>query len=107
MSTSFAIEFSGSGYSFFKYCGKLVKLLQILICLKSCNLKSTMNFPLNLFSFFSSSDQRLQEELYKYLEARGVGKSFVDSLLLHLHRKVQGQYVDWLHKLQAIATPTE
>ncbi|KAK4371472.1 hypothetical protein RND71_010947 [Anisodus tanguticus] len=58
-------------------------------------------------SFFSSSDQKLQEELYKYLEARGVCKSFADSLLLHLHKKEQGQYVEWLHKLQAIVTPSE
>ncbi|XP_060185031.1 mitochondrial acidic protein MAM33-like isoform X2 [Lycium barbarum] len=58
-------------------------------------------------SFFSALDQTLQEELYKYLEARGVGLSFADSLLLHLHKKEQGQYVDWLHKLQAIVTPSE
>lgn len=58
-------------------------------------------------SFFSSSDQSLQDELHKYLEARGVGKSFAESLLLHLHKKEQGQYVEWLHKLQAIVTPSE
>ncbi|XP_059308871.1 uncharacterized protein At2g39795, mitochondrial [Lycium ferocissimum] len=58
-------------------------------------------------SFFSALDQTLQEELYKYLEARGVGLSFAHSLLLHLHKKEQGQYVDWLHKLQAIVTPSE
>ncbi|XP_009796340.1 uncharacterized protein At2g39795, mitochondrial [Nicotiana tabacum] len=59
------------------------------------------------FSFFSSLDQKLQDELYKYLEARGVSKSFADSLLLHLHKKEQGQYVDWLHKLQAVVTPND
>ncbi|CAN4106601.1 unnamed protein product [Withania somnifera] len=58
-------------------------------------------------SFFSSLDQNLQDELHKYLEARGVGKSFAESLLLHLHKKEQGQYVEWLHKLQAIVTPVE
>ncbi|KAL3339157.1 hypothetical protein AABB24_028006, partial [Solanum stoloniferum] len=58
-------------------------------------------------SFFSSSDERLQDELHKYLEARGVDKSFADSLLLHLHKKEQGQYVEWLHKLQGLVTPSE
>ncbi|WMV23908.1 hypothetical protein MTR67_017293 [Solanum verrucosum] len=58
-------------------------------------------------SFFSSSDERLRDELHKYLEARGVDKSFADSLLLHLHKKEQGQYVEWLHKLQGLVTPSE
>ncbi|XP_015072301.1 mitochondrial acidic protein MAM33 [Solanum pennellii] len=54
-----------------------------------------------------SSDERLRDELHKYLEARGVDKSFADSLLLHLHKKEQGQYVEWLHKLQGLVTPSE
>ncbi|MCD9646424.1 hypothetical protein HAX54_036234 [Datura stramonium] len=58
-------------------------------------------------SFFSSTDEILKQELYKYLEARGVGKSFADSLLLHLHKKEQGQYVEWLNKLQDIVRPSE
>ncbi|CAN4089872.1 unnamed protein product [Withania somnifera] len=58
-------------------------------------------------SFFSSLDQSLRDELHKYLEARGVDKSFAESLLLHLHKKEQGQYIDWLQKLQAIVTPVE
>ncbi|XP_055802712.1 uncharacterized protein At2g39795, mitochondrial [Solanum dulcamara] len=58
-------------------------------------------------SFFRSSDERLQKELHRYLEARGIDKSFTDSLLLHLHKKEQGQYVEWLHKLQGLVTPSE
>ncbi|PHT54523.1 hypothetical protein CQW23_08985 [Capsicum baccatum] len=60
-----------------------------------------------LTSFFRSSDQGLQDELHKYLEARGINKSFAESLLHHLHRKEQGLYIEWLHKLQAIVTPSE
>ncbi|KAL2535032.1 Mitochondrial glycoprotein family protein [Abeliophyllum distichum] len=49
---------------------------------------------------FSSLDPDLQHELKQYLANRGIGEDFINFLILHLHRKEQGQYVNWLHKLK-------
>ncbi|CAK9139910.1 unnamed protein product [Ilex paraguariensis] len=51
---------------------------------------------------FSSLDPQLQDELKQYLFARGIGESFSNFLLLHLHKKEQDQYVNWLHKVEAM-----
>ncbi|KAL8162622.1 hypothetical protein V2J09_014111 [Rumex salicifolius] len=49
---------------------------------------------------FSTLDPSLQEELKKYLEARGIGESLTNFLLLQLHKKEQKQYFTWLEKLR-------
>ncbi|KAJ4835751.1 hypothetical protein Tsubulata_015922 [Turnera subulata] len=51
---------------------------------------------------FRTLDPHLQEALKEYLEARGISESFMNSLLLYLHRKEQGQYVNWLQKLESL-----
>ncbi|KAL0339696.1 UNVERIFIED_CONTAM: hypothetical protein Sradi_4486400 [Sesamum radiatum] len=49
---------------------------------------------------FSDLDPALQHELRQYLAARGIEENFTNSLLLHLHKKEQGQYMSWLQKLR-------
>ncbi|KAI7990690.1 Uncharacterized protein LOK49_LG12G02745 [Camellia lanceoleosa] len=49
---------------------------------------------------FSSLDPNLQDELKNYLVSKGIEDMFTNFVLLHLHRKEQGQYVKWLHKLE-------
>ncbi|KAL2225983.1 mitochondrial acidic protein MAM33 isoform X1 [Sesamum indicum] len=49
---------------------------------------------------FSDLDPALQHELRQYLAARGIEEKFTNSLLLHLHKKEQGQYMSWLQKLK-------
>lgn len=55
---------------------------------------------------FSSLDPHLQHELKQYLATRGISEDFINFLLLHLHRKEQGQYVNWLQKLKDIMEKT-
>lgn len=55
-----------------------------------------------LRTFCSSLDPDLQHELKQYLATRGIGEDFINFLLLYLHRKEQGQYVNWLQKLKDI-----
>ncbi|KAM7500133.1 hypothetical protein LguiA_024547 [Lonicera macranthoides] len=56
---------------------------------------------------FSTLDPQLQDELKQYLVARGIEESLTNFLLLHLHRKEQDQYVNWLHKLVSVVMPSE
>ncbi|KAF8403752.1 hypothetical protein HHK36_011856 [Tetracentron sinense] len=49
---------------------------------------------------FSSLDPQLQDAFKEYLIARGIGEDLTNFVLLHLHRKEQGQYVNWLRKLE-------
>ncbi|GAB4851633.1 hypothetical protein Ancab_031035 [Ancistrocladus abbreviatus] len=51
---------------------------------------------------FSSLDPDLQDAFKKYLQARGIGESLTNFLLLHLHKKEQNQYVSWLQKIETI-----
>ncbi|CAA0840695.1 Mitochondrial glycoprotein family protein [Striga hermonthica] len=48
---------------------------------------------------FSDLDPSLQNGLRQYLAARGIEKNFANSLLIHLHNKEHGQYMNWLQKL--------
>ncbi|OMO83953.1 Mitochondrial glycoprotein [Corchorus olitorius] len=50
---------------------------------------------------FSTLDPQLQDALKEYLVARGIGKNLTNFLLLTLHKKEQGQYVNWLQKLES------
>ncbi|XVF56181.1 hypothetical protein PTKIN_Ptkin06aG0097300 [Pterospermum kingtungense] len=50
---------------------------------------------------FSSLDPQLQDALKEYLLARGIGVNLTNFLLLTLHKKEQGQYLDWLRKLES------
>ncbi|KAL3819767.1 hypothetical protein ACJIZ3_005672 [Penstemon smallii] len=49
---------------------------------------------------FSDLDPALQQELKQYLAVRGIDDNFTNFLLLHLHKKEQGQYMNWLQKLK-------
>ncbi|KAJ4972344.1 hypothetical protein NE237_005443 [Protea cynaroides] len=51
---------------------------------------------------FSSLDPQLQDALKEYLISRGIGVDLTSFLLLHLHKKEQDQYVNWLQKLEAM-----
>ncbi|XP_058205371.1 uncharacterized protein At2g39795, mitochondrial [Rhododendron vialii] len=49
-------------------------------------------------------DPDLRIEIKTYLESKGIEESLTNFLLLHLHRKEQGQYVHWLRKLEEMVT---
>ncbi|KZV57851.1 hypothetical protein F511_03420 [Dorcoceras hygrometricum] len=49
---------------------------------------------------FSDLDPTLQRELKQFLASRGIEEKFTNFLLLHLHRKEQDQYMNWLQKLK-------
>ncbi|KAI3471619.1 hypothetical protein Pfo_028269 [Paulownia fortunei] len=42
----------------------------------------------------------IPSSLRQYLAARGIEENFTNSVLLHLHKKEQGQYMGWLQKLK-------
>ncbi|XP_059646268.1 mitochondrial acidic protein mam33 isoform X1 [Cornus florida] len=56
---------------------------------------------------FSSLDPQLQGELKQYLVGKGIGDNLTNFVLLHLHKKEQGQYVNWLQKLEAMVAQSE
>ncbi|KAG2683526.1 hypothetical protein I3760_10G034300 [Carya illinoinensis] len=56
---------------------------------------------------FSSLDPQLQDALKEYLVSRGIGENLTNFLLLHLHKKEQVQYVNWLHKLESLVAKTK
>ena len=56
---------------------------------------------------YSTLDPQLQDALKKYLVAKGVGESLTNFLILHLHKKEQGQYVNWLQKLESSVAKSE
>ncbi|GER25845.1 mitochondrial glycoprotein family protein [Striga asiatica] len=56
---------------------------------------------------FSDLDPSLQNGLRQYLAARGIEKNFANSLLIHLHNKEHGQYMNWLQKLTNMMTKNE
>ncbi|KAH9679415.1 mitochondrial glycoprotein family protein [Citrus sinensis] len=58
--------------------------------------------PLYRGPMFSSLDPHLQVALKEYLVARGIGEHLTNYLLLHLHKKEQDQYVNWLQKLESM-----
>uniref|UniRef100_A0A5B7BYY1 Mitochondrial glycoprotein n=1 Tax=Davidia involucrata TaxID=16924 RepID=A0A5B7BYY1_DAVIN len=72
--------------------------IQSLTCLDS----SVYRGPL-----LSSLDPLLQDELKQYLVASGIGESLTNFLLHHLHKKEQGQYVNWLHILETVVAQSE
>jgi complement component 1 Q subcomponent-binding protein len=47
-------------------------------------------------------DSDLQDALEGYLIAKGIGENLTNFLLLHLHKKELGQYVNWLQKLESL-----
>ncbi|XP_073027684.1 uncharacterized protein At2g39795, mitochondrial isoform X1 [Primulina eburnea] len=49
---------------------------------------------------FSDLDPTLQRELKQFLASRGIEENFTNFVLLHLHRKEQDQYMNWLQKLK-------
>lgn len=51
---------------------------------------------------FSDLDSDLQDALKGYLVAKGIGENLTNFLLLHLHKKELGQYVNWLQKLESL-----
>ncbi|GAV83482.1 LOW QUALITY PROTEIN: MAM33 domain-containing protein, partial [Cephalotus follicularis] len=65
--------------------------------LSTCLVPSVYRGPL-----FSELDPQFQDALKDYLISRGVGESLTNFLLHHLHKKEQGQYVNWLHNLKSL-----
>ncbi|GAB2267058.1 hypothetical protein Dimus_002040 [Dionaea muscipula] len=51
---------------------------------------------------FSTLDPQLQLALKSYLEDKGIEGSLTNFLLLHLHKKEQNQYVEWLKKIETL-----
>ncbi|KAJ8755582.1 hypothetical protein K2173_022161 [Erythroxylum novogranatense] len=62
----------------------------------ACSRRSAYRGPL-----FSTLDPHLQSALKDYLVAMGINEGLTRFLLLHLHKKEQGQYVNWLQKLES------
>ncbi|KAA3457114.1 Mitochondrial acidic MAM33 [Gossypium australe] len=56
---------------------------------------------------FSSLEPQLQDALKEYLVARGIREDLTNFLLLTLHKKEQGQYLDWLQKLESFVSKDE
>ncbi|EOY09202.1 JHL06B08.3 protein, putative [Theobroma cacao] len=56
---------------------------------------------------FSSLDPQLQDAFKEYLLARGIGENLTNFLLLTLHKKEQGQYVNWLQILESFVAKDE
>ncbi|KAM5558702.1 hypothetical protein ABKV19_020404 [Rosa sericea] len=56
---------------------------------------------------FSYVDIKLHRALKEYLEAKGIGEELTNFLLHHLHKKEQGQYVNWLQKLESFVAKPE
>nr|GEU91618.1 mitochondrial glycoprotein [Tanacetum cinerariifolium] len=71
-------------------------------------LKSPTNLDSSIYRgpVFRDLDPALQQELKQYLISRGIGESFTNFLILHLHKKEQNQYVNWLQKLEAMVVPS-
>ncbi|KAL8095362.1 hypothetical protein AgCh_036728 [Apium graveolens] len=65
-------------------------------------LPSASSFTSSLYRgpLFSTLDPQLQDELKQYLVTKGIGKSLTNFLLVHLHKKEQNQYENWLEKLK-------
>lgn len=55
---------------------------------------------------FCTLDPNLQDELKQYLVSKGIGESLTNFLLLHQHKE-QGQYVNWLQKLEAVVAQND
>ncbi|PON32441.1 Mitochondrial glycoprotein [Trema orientale] len=56
---------------------------------------------------FSDLEPRLQDAFKDYLVSKGIGESLTNFLLLHLHEKEHGQYVNWLKELKSFVTDVE
>ncbi|KAA3479872.1 Mitochondrial acidic MAM33 [Gossypium australe] len=54
-----------------------------------------------------SLEPQLQDALKEYLVARGIREDLTNFLLLTLHKKEQGQYLDWLRKLESFVAKDE
>lgn len=57
--------------------------------------------------YASHLDPQLQDALKEYLIAKGIGENLTSFLLHHLHKKEQGQYVNWLNKLESVVAKGE
>ncbi|KAA8517149.1 hypothetical protein F0562_017442 [Nyssa sinensis] len=66
-----------------------------------------LDFSVYRGPLFSSLDPYLQDELKQYLLARGIGEGLTNFLLHHLHKREQGQYLNWLRKVEAVVTQNE
>ncbi|KAL5546361.1 hypothetical protein UlMin_006048 [Ulmus minor] len=58
-------------------------------------------------SIFRYLDSQLQDAFKDYLVAKGIGENLTNFLLLHLHKKEHGQYVNWLRKLESSVAKSE
>uniref|UniRef100_A0A803P743 Mitochondrial glycoprotein n=1 Tax=Cannabis sativa TaxID=3483 RepID=A0A803P743_CANSA len=56
---------------------------------------------------FCDLDHRLIGAFKEYLISKGIGESLTNFLILHLHKKEHGQYVNWLKNLESMVTKDE
>uniref|UniRef100_A0A7N0U6L7 Mitochondrial glycoprotein n=1 Tax=Kalanchoe fedtschenkoi TaxID=63787 RepID=A0A7N0U6L7_KALFE len=54
---------------------------------------------------YETLDTELQKRLLGFLKERGIDEGFSSWLLHYLHRKEQGQYVNWLQKIESFVAP--
>lgn len=73
------------------------------ICSATCHRSTTTN-PRNYKALFSEVDHHLRDAFQDYLETRGIGQSLMNFLLIHMHKKEENQYVNWLQKLQRMVS---
>ncbi|KAJ9184830.1 hypothetical protein P3X46_004517 [Hevea brasiliensis] len=57
--------------------------------------------------YFSDLDPHLRIALKEYLVAKGISESLTNFLFLHLRKKEQGQYGNWLQKLELFVAKEE
>lgn len=74
-----------------------------LWCLGGLEVAYTFNF----FTYGSDLDPQLQDAFKDYFLSKGIGESLTNFLLLHLHKKEHGQYVNWLKKLESSVAKVE
>lgn len=94
----------------FIYCSVFSVCLKFLLWKSHKYSLSTVSLFFFLCVFFtlgSSLDPHLQEALKDYLVARGIRESLTNFLLVHLHRKEQDQYVNWLKMLESSVAKAE
>ncbi|XP_048497588.1 uncharacterized protein LOC104889386 isoform X2 [Beta vulgaris subsp. vulgaris] len=56
---------------------------------------------------YSEVDPLLQDAFRDYLETKGVGESLMNFLVVHMHKKEENQYVNWLQNLQGMVSRGE
>ncbi|KAL5728922.1 hypothetical protein ACHQM5_001945 [Ranunculus cassubicifolius] len=82
--------------------------LSELLIKRACCLPSTNCFGESPYRgpVYSDLDPQLQAMFKEYLNDRGIGEDLVNFIILHLHRKDNDQYVNWLSRVEAMVSKT-